>query len=188
MKWALSALNKFKGQQLPIKETIVIEKELMEREASVLAASSFNVEGFLAVDEEEYLLSLKVEGTLTLPSTRSLEPTEIPLSFEIDERYMTSEIYERDADIEGNELVIVLTTNTLNAVESVIDYTLLNIPLQILTDEERSGKEMPSGDGWQIISEASYLQQQEATKEKPKLDPRLAKLSALLDNNDSDNR
>ena len=101
---------------------------------------------------------------------------------------MTSEIYERDADIEGNELVIVLTTNTLNAVESVIDYTLLNIPLQILTDEERSGKEMPSGDGRQIISEASYLQQQEATKEEPKLDPRLAKLSALLDNNDSDNR
>ena len=46
MKWALSALNKFKGQQLPIKETIVIEKELMEREASVLGASPFNVEGF----------------------------------------------------------------------------------------------------------------------------------------------
>ena len=43
---------------------------------------------------------------------------------------------------------------------------------------------MPAGQDWEVISEDDFLQQKETAA--PKIDPRLAKLSELLDTTDDD--
>ena len=68
---------------------------------------------------------------------------------------------------------------------SIIDNLLLAIPLQVLSEEERQNDDLPSGNDWQVISEDEYLSQKQAESEN-QIDPRLAKLSALLDSEDED--
>ena len=80
---------------------------------------------------------------------------------------------------------LVLDTQTLDLEASIIDNLLLAIPLQVLSEEERQSEDLPSGNDWQVISEDEYLSQKQAESES-QIDPRLAKLSALLDSEDED--
>ena len=54
-----------------------------------------------------------------------------------------------------------------------------------MSEEERQNDDLPSGKDWQVISEDEYLSQKQAESEN-QIDPRLAKLSALLDSEDED--
>lgn len=187
MKWSLLELRKYQSEPLAIDTTIDLEESLIKREPQILGVSPIKVKGLLTVDAKEYLAQLEAEVTLTLPSSRSLTPVEYPMTVAFDEVYMIPDEYALVKGIEGYEHVIVLETATLNLGEAIEDYILLNIPLQVLTEEEKNGSEMPQGESWTIYSEEEYLQKQEETQQQI-IDPRLAKLSALLDNNkDSDN-
>jgi len=85
----------------------------------------------------------------------------------------------------ADEEVLILDTQTLDLEASIIDNLLLAIPLQVLSEEERQSEDLPSGNDWQVISEDEYLSQKQAESEN-QIDPRLAKLSALLDSEDED--
>ena len=85
----------------------------------------------------------------------------------------------------ADEEVLILDTQTLDLEASIIDNLLLAIPLQVLSEEERQSEDLPSGNDWQVISEDEYLSQKQAESES-QIDPRLAKLSALLDSEDED--
>lgn len=182
MKWALAELNKFKNSQVDFKEALNLKGSLQTREPFILDLEAVLVEGFIQVDKLGYLAHFTVETVITLPSSRSLEPVEVPLSLVIDEEYMTDSQIEALKDIsdEEKELIIPLEKDLIDLTEAVEDYILLNLPLQVLTaEEEQSTLELPKGDFWQVLSEED-IAFAESIDSETKIDPRLAKLSELL--------
>ena len=97
---------------------------------------------------------------------------------------MTPEQFQMRTELISDEEVLLVEGQTISLDESVADNILLAIPLQILTKEEAESNQMPAGQDWEVISEDDFLQQKETAA--PKIDPRLAKLSELLDTTDDD--
>ncbi|MGX4686118.1 YceD family protein [Vagococcus sp. JNUCC 83] len=186
MKWALSELNKFRGSQLDFSETIDLSASLKKREPSIIDISPIKVNGFLEVDELGYYAHMTVETILTVPSSRSLEPVELPLNLVIDEEYMTLRQYDalKDVPEDDKSLIIVLEKDLIDLTEAIEDFILLNLPLQVLTEEEKQSTELPKGDFWQVVSEDDIIEELDAETQAT-IDPRLAKLSEFFneDNN-----
>lgn len=177
MKWSLLELNKYKAQTYTFSEKLDVRKALMHRDSQILGSSQASVDGFLAVEESEYLLHYTLTVTVTLPSTRSLQPVEVPLSLDIDERFMTPEQFAQQAT--ADEQVIILQQSVIDLTESVEDNILLSLPSQVLTAEEKQTKDMPKGQGWAVISEEDYWKRKQ-NEHTQQTDPRLAKLSEFF--------
>lgn len=179
MKWALLELKKYQEEPLVFQETLDLENELISREKEIIALRPVQVNGLITVSSKEYILHYTVETVITLPSTRSLEPVEVPMKFTVDEVFMTTEQYQQQSDLVKEEEILLLETQTLDLSESVADNILLEIPLQVLTEEEKQSGQYPSGNQWTVISEDQYLEMKES-QDKNQIDPRLAKLSSLF--------
>lgn len=183
MKWALSELNKFRGSQVEFDETVDLEQTLINRENTIISVSPIKVKGLVAVDSTSYLAHFTIDTTLILPSSRSLEPVEFPLFLEVDEVYMKEEILKEMKDLteEQVSLIMPLEKDIIDLTEAVEDFILLNLPIQILTEaEKQETADLPKGDFWQVISEEDVIEEA-ASEAETKIDPRLAKLSELLD-------
>ncbi len=187
MKWALAELNKYRNSQLEFKETINLESSLKTREPSILNLKDISVKGYIQVDSTGYTAHIVVETIITLPSSRSLEPVELPLSLIIDEEYMTEAQINALVDVseEEKQLIIPLEKDLIDLTEAIEDYILLNLPLQVLTEEEQSTMSFPKGDFWQVLSEEDLATAKIQDSEKT-MDPRLAKLSELLITDDEE--
>jgi len=186
MKWALSELNKFRGSQLDFIETIDLSTSLKNREPSIIDISPIKVNGFLEVDELGYYAHMTIETLLTVPSSRSLTPVSLPMNLQIDEEYMTPRQYDalKDVPEDDKSLIIVLEKDLIDLTEAIEDFILLNLPLQVLTEEEQQSTELPKGDFWQVVSEDDIKVEKE-TEAASTIDPRLAKLSEFF-NEDND--
>lgn len=185
MKWSLAELRKNQETPLQFNETLNLKNELMNRNKQILDIASVQVEGLVVVEEEDYILHYTAKTTITLPSSRSLEPVELPMNFSVDEVFMTPEQYAQlDESVQAEE-VLLLEKQQLDLSDSVADNILLEIPVQVLTEEERQNGIMPSGTDWAVISEEEYEEQKEAEKEET-TDPRLADLSSLLEDLEED--
>lgn len=180
MKWSLVELEKYQETPLQFNETLDLKNELMNRDKQILDLMPVDVEGFVVVEDEDYILHYTAKTTITLPSSRSLEPVELPMNFSVDEVFMTPERYEQLDESTPAEDVLLLEKQQLDLSDSVADNILLEIPMQVLTEEEKQFDTMPSGEDWTVISEEEYNRQKEAETEES-VDPRLADLSSLLD-------
>lgn len=186
MKWTLQELKKFQNKALEFEETLDLEESLKEREKEIIAVAPVQVKGTLEVLSEAFLVSMEITTVVTLPSTRSLRPVEVPLSVLVEEIYQTSEQREHSTlTPEFADDVIELTVNQIDLIPAIEDHLLLSLPLQVLSEEEKNAKELPKGDSWQILTEEEYKRQKQEEKEAT-IDPRLAKLSALLDEEKDD--
>lgn len=187
MKWALSELNKFRGNKLDFSDTIDMASRLAKRDSSILDVAPIHVEGFLQVDDTAYLAHFTMKTVITVPSSRSLTPVEVPLELEIDEEYMTQRQFDslKEVTDEEKSLIIVLEKDIIDLLEPIEDFILLNLPLQALTEEEKQSTELPKGDFWTVISEDDLMKNRE-TEMTEKIDPRLAKLSELFNTKDNE--
>ncbi len=181
MKWALAELNKFRNSQLNFTESLDLTESLQKREPSILDLDKVLVEGFIQVDSQAYIAHFTVNTVITLPSSRSLEPVQIPLSLTIVEEYMTPAQLNALVDVndEDKQLIMPLEKDLIDLTEAVEDYILLNLPMQVLTESEKSTNDLPKGDFWQVLSEED-LKTKEVNESETTIDPRLAKLSELF--------
>ena len=166
MKWSLLELNKYKEEPLVFSETLHLKEELLQRDDTLLDVSPIKVEGLLAVNKSEYLLHYTIQVTVTVPSSRSLEPVALPMQITVDEVFMTKEQMDTRDERFAAEEIILLDKPTIDLDESV----------------EQNSQEMPSGNDWEVISEEAYLESKQKAAEQT-VDPRLAKLSELLSDN-----
>lgn len=182
MKWSTLELKKHRDAPVTFDETFDLKAELMSRDDQILDVAPVAVNGLLTVSRNEYLVHYQVNTVLTLPSSRSLEPVAWPMAFTVDELFMTQEQFDNRSELIADEEVLIIEGQTIDLKESVLDNILLEIPLQVLSEEEKRSNEMPSGDDWVVLSEDDFQHQQEA--QEPTIDPRLAKLSELFNNDD----
>ncbi|MDR2832250.1 MAG: YceD family protein [Streptococcaceae bacterium] len=183
MKWSLQELNKKKDIGVPIQVELDLKESLLKRDAEILDISKISVTGNISVGRSEYIMSYNMQYTITLPSSRSLTPVELPISLMVDEVFQTKEAFEENKDEEGVDEIIVIEGQTISLDESVEDNILLAIPLKVLTPEEESSTDLPTGTFWKVVSEADYEVSADE-EDDTTIDPRLAKLQELLNNSD----
>ncbi|CAH0419504.1 YceD family protein [Periweissella ghanensis] len=177
MKWSMLELKKFKEVPLNLSETLDLKADILARFSDfILDITPVTVQGFLEYKNEDVYIHAQVTGSMTVPSSRSLKPVEMPFDFAIDETYTTEESHLERYEI--TDSVIVLENDVLNFNEAIEEYLMLQIPLQILAEDEVvDDSEMPSGNGWEVLTE----DQLEAKKANTtNIDPRLAKLKDLF--------
>jgi uncharacterized protein len=71
---------------------------------------------------------------------------------------------------------------TLDLRESIRDNILLNLPIQILTEEEEADDAFPEGDDWRVVSQTEVEAERE---EEEVINPEFAKLQDLFKDSES---
>lgn len=184
MKWSLNELQRYQDEPLQLDSTLDLSALLTERfPEDILAVKPVKISGYLSYDKADVMVTLKVETTITVPSSRSLRPVDLPLSFKYTEFYLGDA--EHVKKYEDSDTVIVLDDDKMiDLDEAVAENIVLQIPMQVLSKEEQQSNEFPAGNGWEVISEEEYVANETEPK---KVDPRLAKLKELFPDQDSNN-
>ena len=103
LKWSVQALQKHRDRPLVFEEVLTLKLNLQQREPDIIDVSEFKIKGQLTVDQRAIIADVHVVGQLTVPSTRSLQPVDLPLDFNFSEIYVdpADEDLERftDADM-----------------------------------------------------------------------------------------
>lgn len=179
MKWSYRQLQQLGEQPLQVDEKMQLEKALQKARADILAATPVQVQGLIGADRLGAYSQLQVETILTMPSTRSLLPAEVKLSFLVSENYVDAERTDL-SDFSDKDLVIKLDNNLLDLEKVITDNILLQIPMQILTPTEINAENSAiAGRDWQVLSEEQLNKKQEDAQSQ--VDPRLEKLAHFFD-------
>lgn len=155
LKWALVELKKNGREPVHLSGQIDLSKELKHRYAELIDISLIDIDGYLLLEnDEQVLVSLLLNYQMTLPSTRSLKPVVVEMNESMTEIYLSPHATKPATE---DELVFRLEYDWLDLKEPIIETILTSMPLQVLTNEEQQGiEEMPSGEGWQVLSSDDY--------------------------------
>lgn len=178
MKWTIRKLRESKQALLSFDEVLDITEQAALREASIIHLEPVHVSGYFVVREQDFVLHCTAKADITLPSTRTLEPVRMELEIPIKERY----VYPKD-DVDAEEYeetTIVLEHDYIDLEQAVLESLILNLPQRVVGEDEEK-VDLPKGNHWTVLTEDEYHQQQEEAK--PEVDPRLAKLQSLLNEN-----
>lgn len=158
LKWALVELKKNGSQPFHLSGYADLSQDLKKAHSELIEVSLIHIDGYLTLENDDQLLvSLQLDYVLTLPSTRSLEPVELKMRVPMTEIYLSPHAPKADVD---DELVFRLEYDWIDLKKPIIETILISIPLQVLTEEEKLGKQsMPTGKGWQVLSEEDYERQ-----------------------------
>lgn len=183
MKFYYKDLIKYPSNEpFRFKETINLTSELQSKDPEeILNASDFEINGYAFSDLGDVIISANVKGSIVVPSSRTLEPVELPLDFDLQEIYVLSKAAEKRYD--ESEVVFVIDEDAVMDMNSaIIDNIILRIPMQVLSEDEKAGKGFISGNDWEIISSDDYNNQKAENKN---VDPRLEKLKNYFNEDNS---
>lgn len=183
--WNLNDIRPYENEPLHFSGTINLEERLLNKTKRILSAEDTHYEGYFFFDPElqEYQLSLSAKTNLVLPSTRSLEPVNYLQELSIFEIYLEEDNTQAIEMYEDNELVLILETDSIDISQVLLENIVLSLPSQILTDQEKSGGNLPKGENWQVMTESQY--QESKTKYKQENSP-FNQLKALFDEENTD--
>ena len=169
---------KKKPEGIAFEEQLDLKEELQDRNSEILDLKDILAKGQLIYENGLYLLEYQLSYVLVLPSSRSMKPVELRHSYEVVEVFVSAEELLAKQDLVDEDLVLVLDGTTLSLSESVADNIILNIPLKVLTAQEETNDEMPSGQSWSVLTESQYkdLQEEKKAESSP-----FASLSKLFD-------
>ncbi|WP_395318296.1 YceD family protein [Fructilactobacillus frigidiflavus] len=174
MKWSFEKLQGYKKDAFEENGKLDLKADLMERYPDViLDATPFDVKVSAISDSGDVIIDAHVNGSVTVPSSRSLDPVKLDLDFAINEVYVNSTAALNRYEEDVVALKIDEDDDTIDFDKAVADNVIINIPMQVLSPEEQDGKLMPSGNDWEVISEDDFNHHEEETI---KVDPRLASL------------
>lgn len=166
MKWTKTELLR-DVQNVSFNEDVEIDSSAYQNDSGIISTKNVHVEGRGYIDDEDdrFYVDMHITGAMICPDAITNEAIEVPLDVESEETYVFEE-----TDEDGVRLV---TSEVVDLLPAVIDAILLEVPLQVTEAEEGN---YPSGDGWQILTEAEYQERQ-----KDRIDPRLAELKQFKD-------
>ena len=181
MKWSLEELHRYQNEPLHIQSTFDLNASLTKLFPDIiLGVDPVKVDGYVTYDGGDATVSANVKTTLTVPSSRSLTPVELPLDFNFTETYIDNRSHF--SRYEDDEVVFLLKDRELIDFDTALAENIVEeVPLRVLSADEKAGKPMPSGKGWSVIAEDDYAADKQKNK---KVDPRLAKLQKLLPDQD----
>lgn len=169
MKWSVHQLRQLaKGNGIvKIDETANVSG-IKEIDSSIRDISEVHVRGRADVNPGRITFHLSIEGTMTLPCSRTL--VDVPYPFKID----TIETFLiQPSDYEEDEEYQLIQGDMVDLLPVIKENILLEIPIQVFCEDVQSDEAAPqSGRDWKVVSE----------KEKEeKVDPRLAGLAKFFE-------
>lgn len=153
MKINRQQLQKYKNQPLVLDQEIKLDDESLQPfEDRFIDISPIKVDGQVSIEKnDDVIVRLKIQGLITLPSSRSQEPVVYPIDVEINEIYIEdSKDFERYAN---NDSIFLLDEHHLNIDKIIIDNIFTSIPITILTEKERIDDSAIQGKGWKLYKE-----------------------------------
>jgi len=153
MKWSLSQLKSYRETPLQFDEALDIKHSLMTRYPEIIDVKSVHAKGLASYSKDNVLITAKIEAMLTLPSSRSLTPVDVPLAFQMTEYHVPEGTDLSRFDEETDTVVFIPEDDILDFDVAVEDNILIHIPMQILSEAELNGGPMPTGKGWEVLTE-----------------------------------
>lgn len=153
-------LNKISNKGIFLDEDVFIKKELYSK-APINDLKNVHIKGIIKYDYENNLLvDLNVSGVFNLNDTKTLDDIDYPFMCQIEEKITNIEktypnFYEK-------------SQNRLDISEILWENIVLEIPIRATTSDNEDFNLV--GNGWEYKN-----------KDKKEIDPRLAKLTMLLD-------
>ena len=150
---------------LAFQEEFNLLEDLQKRNPEILDLKHVVAEGRVRYEDGLYFLDYDLSYTITLASSRSLEPVVFEESYPVQEVFMEEEGDHKKEEWIEDDLILVIEGNQINLAESVGDNILLNVPLKVLTPEEEAGQGMAEGQSWKVLTEEEYQRLQDQKKE-----------------------
>lgn len=151
-------LNKIPVNGLDIHEVVDFDSTYYQN-TDILELKQVMVDGNIRKNaNQDIMLTLKAQGNLVIPDSRTLEPLSSPFEIEISEK-----IDETNEDIQE---YYEKTKNILDIMGILWENIVLEVPISKTNGQNIQQK----GNGWELVSE-----------KRESIDPRLAPLRELLD-------
>ncbi|ANZ58258.1 nucleotide-binding protein [Fructilactobacillus lindneri] len=183
MKWSFENLQGYKDKPYEESAVLDLKQDLKERYPDeILDATPLNVSISSIANDGDVIIDADIKGSITVPSSRSLVPVEIPLDFHVNEVYVNTNAALNRYDEEVVALLID-ESGMIDFDKAVVDNVIVQIPMQVLSPDEKNGKQMPSGNDWNVVSEDDFDHQKENAK---KVDPRFASLKNFYSSNNDE--
>lgn len=153
VKWSLAELQKNQHGIYPVSGQADLTAALKSRRTDILDASLIDIQGAITVDgKKKFYVDITLDLNLTLPSSRSLEPVKLDLHIPFNEVYLAPDVKITDLE-DTDEEVFALELDILDLQKPIEDTILATIPMKILTEEEKSATDLPTGQDWQLVLE-----------------------------------
>lgn len=152
LKWSLAELQRYRNDYYPVSGVVNLTNALKNRKDDLIDASSIEIEGTITLEgSDKYYVDLTLDLTLTLPSSRSLEPVDLDMTLPFHEVYLAPDarIVASEDEIE-DDLYFYLTKDILDLQIPIEDTILASIPLKVLSKKEQDSYELPSGQDWSM--------------------------------------
>ena len=152
LKWSLAELQRYRNDYYPVSGVVNLTNALKNRKDDLIDASSIEIEGTITLEgSDKYYVDLKLDLTLTLPSSRSLEPVDLDMTLPFHEVYLAPDarIVASEDEIE-DDLYFSLEKDILDLQIPIEDTILASIPLKVLSKKEQDSYELPSGQDWSM--------------------------------------
>ncbi|MDR3190258.1 MAG: DUF177 domain-containing protein [Lactobacillaceae bacterium] len=156
MKWQFVELQKYKQAAMQFEEVVDLTDPLTTTFGNeILAVEPLKVKGYAQAEQDDIIVHAHVLTTIQTPSTRSGKTVTLDLDFEIDEIYINDEAHANRYEI--TDSVILIEDAVIDFDRALIEYVVLQVPLQVLAPGEEA-QPMPAGEGWEVIAEEDYVE------------------------------
>lgn len=130
-------------------------KEQLEN-TNIIELNDLTVKGYITKNIDNFHLKVNINGTMVLPCSISLKPTNYPFNIEIDEDF--------EETLQKN---LKNVENSIDIFQIIWENILMEIPLKVINEDLSDVK--TEGEGWKFI-----------TDKEEKVNPALEKLKDLL--------
>ena len=135
----LTPLN-FENEDILIDDKLKPTKEDIKN-TDLIDLKNVNVKGFITLNSmDEYLLNVKVTGTMVLPCSRTLEPTDYDFEVEVDDT-----LENLDENFKKNQ-------KTIDIFPIIWENILMEIPISIINPKAQEIN--LKGEGWELITDS----------------------------------
>lgn len=170
MKISLQKLKQSRDNSISFDELVDVS-DLADLENDIRSIEPVHVQGSAKLDGSEIICELTVQGEMILPCARTLVDVPYSFDFRMEESFTTRDYPE-------NEDVHTVNVEVLDLVPYIKENVILEIPYRVFAEKEiLEANTIEQGEGWTLITEE---------ERSTKIDPRLEKLKALLDDNNND--
>lgn len=176
MKWSIHQLQRYRQGAMPLDEAVDLDS-VKERNPEIRNITPVRVTGSCTIGSKKLTCRFRLEGTMTLPCSRTWEDVEYPFTIEADEQFSwDEEVLSTDDEIHPVVGEVIDPTPVFE------ELVLLEVPLQIYSenaDEMRKAE----GKGWSYTTDEEYNAKLREDLET-KVDPRLANLAKFFESKD----
>ena len=176
MKWSINELQRYKQGTMPLDEAVNLDS-VKKRNAEIRNIEPIQVTGSCTIGSKDITCRFRLEGTMTLPCSRTWEDVDYPFVIESEEQFSWDETV-----LAANDEVHPVIGGFFNPKPIFEELVLLEVPLQVFGENADEMKRV-DGKGWSYATDEEYNARLQEDQ-KSKVDPRLAGLANFFDEKD----